>query len=64
MAILAGSDYGLEGQLVSQTNTIRMEDLTKFLEAGSKMGLSGKDLLAFVEKKGKLQSERMLKKKK
>ena len=28
-----------------------MEDLTKFLEAGSKMGLSGKDLLAFVEKR-------------
>ena len=27
-----------------------MEDLTKFLEAGTKLGLTGKELLAFVEK--------------
>ena len=28
-----------------------MEDLTKFLEVGSKMGLTGKALLDFVEKR-------------
>lgn len=34
-----------------------MEDLSKFLEIGREMGLSGKDLLAFVEKRDSLVRE-------
>lgn len=34
-----------------------MEDLYKFLEAGKEMGLSKKDLLEFIEKRGSVIRE-------